>query len=66
MQNDNLSMAIASLEEELEGVQKYKDMIEKATCQDLKKIFYDNMQTEKKHVSNLLAWINAETHKTLK
>lgn len=66
MHNENLEMAIESLAEEIEGIESYKEMIDKSTCPELKKIFYDNMQAEKKHVTTLLAWINAEAHRSLK
>lgn len=61
----DLSMAVESLEDEIEGINKYKEYIESAECQELKKIFYENMQAEKIHVNNLLKWINAKAHKSL-
>lgn len=63
---DDMEMAIESLEEELEGVKRYSEMIEKAICPQLKKILYENMQTEKMHANNLLKWVNAKAHEVLK
>jgi len=63
---DDMVMAIESLEDELEGVKRYSEMIGNAVCPELKKILYENMQAEKMHTSNLLKWINAKAHEVLK
>lgn len=63
---EDMEMAIESLEDELEGVKRYSEMMSKVMCPELKKILYENMQTEKMHASNLLKWVNAKAHEVLK
>lgn len=62
---NNLKMAMEAFEDEIEGAEEYRKMHDMATDPALKKLFHDNMNTEKKHAASLLNWINAAAQQVL-
>lgn len=64
-ERSNIAMAIEALEDEMDGVKHYTEMLENVTCPELRKIIVENLNSEKKHAGALLSWINAAAHKVL-
>ncbi len=62
----DLLMAIERFEDEINGINEYKEMIEVVKCPDLLKIFSEFLATEKKHATTLLGWINSKAQETLR
>lgn len=58
-------MAIEVLEDEVKGIEEYKEMLQYIECPELRKIFTEALMDEKKHVNAILRWINTRTQKVL-
>jgi hypothetical protein len=62
----DILMALESLEDEIKGINEYKEMIESVEDKDLHRIFSELLATEKKHATVLLSWINSKAQVALK